>query len=67
MPFARPLKVGGIKLNMAKCIVFPEAAEPLNVTVNKFDAELGELLGFNVVVNCFQEVWEPGIVTVEDA
>jgi len=62
-PFARPLKVGGNKENMANAIVCPAAFDPSNVTVKWFSVDAGEDVGVKDTATCFHVVCDPLIGT----
>lgn len=67
IPLGRFLKVGGKRENIAKLIVWPEAAAPSTVTVKRLVRALAEVDGVNVTETCFQVVWLPERVAVADA
>ena len=66
IPFSLPLYVGGKSENMAKWIVWPEAAPPSTMTKNSLLRSEVEVEGLKENVSCFQDVWEPESVAVAD-
>lgn len=66
IPLSRFLKVGGKRENIAKLMVWPEAAPPSRVTAKTLFVLLALLLGVNEKVTCFQEVWDPESVVVAE-